>query len=164
MRAVSGSGRGDFVLNKGWLECLADPLGGEWIWHPEFDLGWDASIPVLVVDVNGDGLADLIVVGSHSYGLSWWEQGRDSGGVRTWTLHPSDSFNSEYHDLHWRDIDGDGEPELVTGKRYQAHPNDGDPGGGENFSKQVITYGPLGARHSGSAQCGQFGFPKRPSR
>ena len=117
---VSGSGRGDFVLNKGWLECPADPLHGEWAWHPEFDLGWDASIPVLVADVNGDGLADLIVGGSHSYGLSWWEQRRDVDGARTWTKHPIDPFNSEYHDLHWADIDGrrsarTGDGEAVPG-------------------------------------------------
>ena len=159
---VSGGGRGDIVLGQGWQECPADPLGGEWVWHPEFDLGGDASIPILVADVNGDGRSDLIVGGSHSYGLSWWEQGQDAQGQRTWAKHPIDPFNSEYHDLQWADIDGDGEYELVTGKRYQAHPNDGDPGGwddigiyyfkwnGESFSKQVISYGPLGA----GAGCG----------
>lgn len=153
---INGDGRGDFILNKGWLEAPADPLTGEWAWHPEFDLGGDASIPILVVDVNGDGLNDLIVGSSHSYGLNWIEQSRDADGERIWTKHPIDPFNSEYHDLHWADIDGDGQNELVTGKRYQAHPNDGDPGGwddvgiyyfkwtGEGFSKQVISYGPLG--------------------
>ena len=51
------------------------------------------------------------------------------------------------------DIDGDGEEELITGKRYRAH-NGNDPGefddygtyyfkwNGESFSKQVIDYGP----------------------
>lgn len=152
---VDGDGLGDFILNKGWLECPADPLNGEWTFHPEFDLGGDASIPVLVVDVNGDGVNDLIVGGSHSYGLNWYEQ-KSEGGARTWTKHPIDPFNSEYHDLHWVDIDGDGKNELVTGKRYHAHPNDSDPGGwddigiyyfqwnGESFSKQVIAYGPPG--------------------
>ena len=52
-----------------------------------------------------------------------------------------------------RDIDGDGERELVTGKRYRAHcgndPGEYDPVGiyyfkwtGEGFAKQVIDYGP----------------------
>jgi hypothetical protein len=55
--------------------------------------------------------------------------------------------------MQWVDIDGDGQPELVTGKRYRAHcgrdPGEQDDVGiyyfkwnGESFSKQVITYGP----------------------
>ena len=145
----TADGRGDFILNKGWLECPADPLGGEWILHPEFDLGWDASIPILVVDVNGDGLNDLIVGGSHSYGLYWWEQGRDADGGRTWTKHPIDPFNSEYHDLHWADIDGDGQNELVTGKRYQAHPNDGDPGGWDDIGIYYFKWNGEGVQQAG---------------
>jgi hypothetical protein len=92
---------------------------------------------------------------SHAYGLDWWEQGRDDEGARTWTRHPIDPYNSQYHDMHWVDIDGDGERELVTGKRFRAHcgsdPGSGDPTGiyyfkwtGEGFAKQVVVYGPQG--------------------
>jgi hypothetical protein len=149
---INGDGRGDFVLRRGWLEAPADPLHGEWILHEEFDLG-SASVPILVVDVNGDGLNDLIVGQAHDYGLDWYEQGRDSRGGRTWRKHPIDPYNSQYHDLFWVDLDGDGACELVTGKRYRAH-NGRDPGeyddyglycfkwNGESFSKQVIDYGP----------------------
>ena len=35
--------------------------------------------------------------------------------------HPIDPSNSQFHDLQWADIDGDGVPELITGKRYRAH-------------------------------------------
>lgn len=149
---VNGDGRGDIILAKGWLEAPEKPLGGaKWKFHEEFDLG-SASIPILVVDVNGDGLADLIVGQSHGYGLDWWEQ-RKERGKRKWIKHPIDPFNSQYHDLWWIDIDGDGRPELVTGKRYRAHCGH-DPGGydpvglyyfkwtGEGFAKQVIDFGP----------------------
>jgi hypothetical protein len=149
---INGDGRGDIVLSRGWLEAPEDPLGGApWAFHEEFDLG-SASCPVLVADVNGDGLADLIVGQAHGYGLHWWEQ-RFEGGARSWVQHPIDLTNSQYHDLWWVDIDGDGEPELVTGKRYRAHcgrdAGGYDPVGiyyfkwtGEGFSKQVIDYGP----------------------
>ena len=149
---INGDGRGDFVMKKGWLEAPADPLTGTWIFHPDFDLG-SASVPVLVIDVNGDGLNDLIVGQAHAYGLDWWEQCIDSQGVRSWKKHPIDPFNSQYHDMQWVDIDGDGQCELLTGKRYRAH-NDRDPGtfdgvgtyyfkwNGESFSKQIIDFGP----------------------
>ncbi len=153
---VSGSGRGDFVLSGGWLEAPADPFGGKWRFHPDFDLG-PASVPILVADVNGDGLADLIVGGAHRYGLDWWEQVPDAGrgGGRSWRRHPIDPDGSQYHDMHWADIDGDGRPELVTGKRWRAHcgrdPGADDPVGilyfkwdGRGFSRHVIDFGPAG--------------------
>ena len=148
---ITGNGRGDLVLQGGWLEAPQDPYTREWTFHADLHLG-SASIPILVVDVNGNGLNDLIVGQSHAYGLDWWEQRLADGGERTWIRHPIDPYNSQYHDLHWVDIDGDGQEELVTGKRYRAHcgrdPGAGDDGGlyyfkwnGESFSKQVIDYG-----------------------
>ena len=80
----------------------------------------------------------------------------DASGARAWMVHPIDPYNSQYHDLQWVDLDGDGQCELVTGKRYRAHCGR-DPGSyddvgiyyfkwnGESFSKQVIDYGPPGA-------------------
>jgi len=112
-------------LMAGWKR-RKDPYAGTWTLHREFNLG-SASIPILVVDVNGDGLNDLIVGQAHGYGLDWLEQARDSDGNRVWIKHPIDPYNSQYHDLQWADIDGDGQNELITGKRFRAH-NDHEPG------------------------------------
>ncbi|NBD24560.1 FG-GAP repeat domain-containing protein [Paenibacillus glycinis] len=151
---VNGDGRMDVILPGGWLEHPADPFAGTWTFHPEFSLG-SASVPILGHDVNGDGLIDLIVGQAHDYGLHWLEQGRAADGSRTWTKHEIDMSGSQFHDLWLVDLDLDGEPELITGKRYRAH-NDGDPGafddiglyyykiGGGAFEKHVIDYGPAG--------------------
>jgi len=149
---INGDGRGDIVLAGGWIEAPENPLDGEWVFHAEFDLG-SASVPILVHDVNGDGLADLIVGQAHNYGLAWWEQGKDPSGKRTWTKHDIDPERSQYHDMTLVDIDNDGELELVTGKRYRAHqghdPGSADPLGlyyfkikGGQFERFTIDYGP----------------------
>ncbi|WP_395277106.1 FG-GAP repeat domain-containing protein [Halalkalibaculum sp. DA384] len=151
---INGDGRGDFIISEGWLEAPEDLETGEWTLHEEFDLD-DASVPILVVDVNKDGKNDLIVGQGHSYGLDWYEQSVTSGGDRSWIKHSIDPNNSQFHTMEWVDIDGDGEYELVTGKRYHAH-NGNDPGGddpiglyyykwnGEVFVKNTISFGPLG--------------------
>jgi hypothetical protein len=153
---LAGNGRMDIVLHQGWLEAPADPWAGTWTWHPDFKWDWwGSSVPMLVADVNGDGLGDVIVGNGHGYGLSWLEQRRDKAGRRTWINHPIDPFNAQYHDLAWVDLDGDGKPELLTGKRHRAHcgrdPGEWDDVGiyyfkwtGESFAKQVIDYGPIG--------------------
>lgn len=149
---INGNGRADIVLADGWLEAPEDTWKGEWKWRPEFNLP-HASVPILVVDLTGNGLGDLIVGCGHGYGLDWYEQVVNGDGERQWRRHPIDPFNAQYHDMKWIDIDGDGQKELVTGKRWRAH-NGNDPGGGdyvglyyfkwngEGFSKQIIDYGP----------------------
>jgi hypothetical protein len=149
---ISGSGRGDFVLADGWLEAPQRPYDQPWTWHPEFKLGM-ASVPVLVVDANGDGVNELIVGAAHNFGLDWLQPRRNDDGTRSWIRHPIDPWASQYHDMHWVDIDGDGACELVTGQRYRAH-NGNDPGeynpigiyyfkwNGESFTKEVVDYGP----------------------
>lgn len=152
---VNGDGKGDLIVHNGWLEAPERPFSGTWAFHPDFDFG-TASIPILLVDVNKDGLKDIIVGQAHGYGLDWYEQNADQKTKkRNWIKHPIDPNNSQFHTMEWTDLDGDGEMELVTGKRYRAH-NGHDPGGndpvgiyyykwnGESFSKQIISYGIFG--------------------
>jgi hypothetical protein len=150
---INGDGRGDFVIPEGWLEAPKDLRNGIWKLHEAFKLE-GASVPIIVEDVNKDGLTDFIVGQGHDYGLNWYEQEKN-GAVITFKKHAIDPFQSQYHTMEWVDIDNDGEMELVTGKRYRAH-NGNDPGGndfmgmyyfkwnGESFTKNVISYGPLG--------------------
>jgi hypothetical protein len=150
---INGDGRGDFIVAEGWLEAPKDLKNGTWKLHEAFQLG-AASVPIIVTDVNSDGLNDLIVGQGHDYGLHWYEQIKE-GNTLSFVKHAIDPFQSQYHTMEWVDIDNDGAMELVTGKRYRAH-NGNDPGGndfmgmyyfkwnGESFTKNVISYGPFG--------------------
>ena len=162
---LNGDGRGDFIVSDGWAEAPSQSsppsglpsgshgVGGLWKFHPDFNLG-TASIPIIVTDVNQDGVNDFIVGQGHSYGLDWYEQKREGTSIK-FIKHPIDPFQSQYHTMAWVDIDNDGKMELITGKRYRAHngndPGDNDPPGlyyfkwnGESFTKGIISYGPLG--------------------
>ncbi len=145
---LNGDGRGDFVVWNGWFEAPAKPFEQEWTWHEGPALFDSASVPILVHDVNADGRNDIIVGAGHHWGLAWWEQGAGT----TWTRHDIETERSQFHEMALADLDGDGAPELVTGKRWRAHP-EGDPGvndpvglyyykinGGE-FARHVIDYG-----------------------
>lgn len=150
---INGDGRGDIIISDGWLETPEDLENGKWIHHADFQLG-DASIPIIITDVNKDGLADLIVGQGHDYGLFWLEQ-KQSAGKINFEKQEIDPFSSQYHTMKWLDLDGDGKMELLTGKRHRAH-NGKDPGGkedaglyyfqwtGSSFSKSIISYGSLG--------------------
>ena len=126
---VSGDGRPDVIVRNGWYEAPEDPYSGKWTFHEDFDLG-SASVPILVYDVNNDGVPDLIYGHAHGYGLFWLEQQIKADGSRNWVKHEIDTAWSQAHYLALVDLDGDGECELVTGKRHRAH-NGNDPGGND---------------------------------
>ena len=133
---VNGDGRNDVLTPVAWYEHLAD---GGWKKHP-LNIGFQGgklghASNLIVFDVNKDGLADIIVSSAHKYGIFWWEQlkERDAAGEIQFRKHVIDDTWTQAHYLGWGDIDNDGVPELVTGKRFMAH-NGGDPD----------EYGPLG--------------------
>jgi hypothetical protein len=120
---INGDGRNDIITPKGWLEAPPDPRQGHWIWHPDFDLP-DTGF-IYAVDINGDGRTDLVSSAAHDYGIFWMEQG--PGGH--WTKHMIDDTWSQSHALTMVDVNRDGKPDFLTGKRYMAH--DHDPGARE---------------------------------
>ena len=69
-----------------------------------------------VIDINGDGRNDVLTTSAHSYGLCWFEQRADG----TWQQHVIDHSWSHAHASALADMNGDGRPDLVTGKRFQS--------------------------------------------
>lgn len=118
---VNGDGRNDILTPKGWFEAPADPRAGPWKWRPEFELGGVGFIHAL--DVNEDGRNDLVTSAAHDYGVFWMERG-ESG---SWSKRVIDESWSQAHAMTMVDLNGDGRPDFLTGKRYMAH-NGRDPG------------------------------------
>jgi hypothetical protein len=136
---INGDGRTDIVSPYGWWE--QPPKGtpdGPWPYHP-FAFGrWPRAggsvggAAMAVYDVNGDGLNDVVTsLGAHGWGLAWFEQKRDQSGAISFTEHMiMDDYStknaggvtfSELHGLTAADIDGDGIPDIVVGKRVFSH-------------------------------------------
>jgi hypothetical protein len=86
-----------------------------------------------VTDVNGDGRPDVITsIKAHSYGLSWFEQNKDGSFAEHVILGKTKEDNadgkgfSQIHAIQLEDINGDGLPDIVCGKRRWAHGIKGD--------------------------------------
>lgn len=118
---LNGDGRSDVVCPAGWWEAPAERARLPWTFQ-RAKLGFEAPAQMLILDVNGDGRADVVSSGAHRYGLWWYEQTPEG-----WKPHEIDHNISQLHALHLADLNGDGLPDLVTGKRYWAH-REGDEG------------------------------------
>ncbi|GAC1427015.1 MAG: FG-GAP-like repeat-containing protein [Acidobacteriaceae bacterium] len=143
---IDGDGKADILTPFGWFQNV-DANNDKWNWHGDWQLG-DAGFPILGYDVNHDGKMDLIYGQGHGYGLFWLEQ-TGSGENRKWVQHTIDASFSQSHALLLADIDGDGEPELITGKRYRGHSGN-DPGSYDPvvlYAYKMVNDAPGGSSH-----------------
>jgi hypothetical protein len=113
----------------------------------------DHTSQMLVYDVDGDGRNDVVTSNAHKHGIFWYQQTRE-GDKTLWKQHLIDDTWSQAHSLALADLDGDGVPELIAGKRFMAHnghdPDESGPlgvyfyklkrGAPATWTKHVISY------------------------
>lgn len=127
---INNDGRLDILVGTGWYEGPdSNPLQNRWRFHQAWQI--QGACPMIVYDVDGDGRNDVLASNAHDFGISLWRNaGVDGSGEVKFEESLIDDSYSQAHCLHLADLDGDGVPELVTGKRVRAH-NGRDPGGTE---------------------------------
>ncbi len=137
---LNGDGRADILERNGWWENPGPtaPTGAPWRFHPvAFAAGRNGGAQMLVVDIDGDGLPDVLTsLDAHRFGLSWFRQSRAADGAISFTEHrilddkPENSAGGlalgQMHALVLTNQLVAGRTVLVTGKRFWAHGPKGD--------------------------------------
>jgi hypothetical protein len=125
---VNGDGINDVMIRGGWWEGPRDMKTSPWKFH-EANLG-ESCAQMIPYDLDGDGDTDIITSSAHAYGMWWFEQISDANKNIIFVKHTIDSTFSESHSLVMVDVNRDGLPDLITGKRFYSHQGRG-PGGQE---------------------------------
>ena len=122
---VNADGRSDIIIRHGWWEAPLDRTKVPWTFH-ETNFGEDCS-QMYSYDFDVDGDKDVISTSAHAFGI-WWHENTSEEGRMSFSRHLIDSTFSQTHGLAFTDMNKDGLPDLITGKRFFAHLGK-DPGG-----------------------------------
>lgn len=128
---LNSDGRTDVLIAHGWWEQPENATAGKWEFHP-YVLGQDGVNAERLADIHAedldmDGDQDLIGSSAHAFGI-WWFENVGSSQKPQFKGHLIDGSFSQTHAMEYVDINGDGQKDIVTGKRFFAH-NGRDPGG-----------------------------------
>ena len=129
---VNGDGKLDLIEKEGWWEQPANLADGA-LWTKHAFHFADAASQMYAFDFNGDGRADIVsCLNAHGYGLAWNEQKDDGSFAQHLIMGKTPAENAqgvcftEPHAVAIADMNGDGLPDIVTGKRHWAHGPEGD--------------------------------------
>jgi len=113
-----------------------------WTKHT-IDADFDGARSVKAVDIDGDGLKDVVGAALLADAVTWWRNNGDS----TWTEYPIDTTFGMAHMVYSFDIDADGDSDVVaaayTSNAIAWWRNDG--GIPIQWTKQIIDGSFLGA-------------------
>lgn len=135
---INADGRKDIVNPNGWWEQPKVDTGQLWAYHSTAfgryaHRSTNAGGSLIgVFDVDGDGLNDVVTsLNAHGFGLAWFKQHGDKSGAITFARYLiADNYRygsknelvfSEAHGAAVADMDKDGIPDFIIGKRYWSH-------------------------------------------
>ena len=121
---LDSDGDNDLVINGMWLENKS----GEWIFR-DYDKRWytqktgkeghwsDNNTRVAVADINKDGKPDIVISQSEAVGmpLTWYENPGSPAKKSKWKANII-SRQDNLHSLSINDFNGDGTPDVMTGR------------------------------------------------
>jgi hypothetical protein len=135
---VNDDGRKDILSKDGWWEQPAQPTDDSWKMHP-FAFSGPGGAQMYALDLDKDGKTEVVTsLAAHAYGLAVYKKSpsnpEDWDRIDIMTdkveTSPTGLAISQLHAIDMADIDGDGELDIITGKRFWAH-NGKDPGENE---------------------------------
>ncbi len=138
---VNNDGHLDLIEKDGWWQNPNQESGREkqtaaehWVFHPFAFAGGGSQM--FAVDLTGDGRNEVLTgLAAHGFGLVYYRATNPAATqferVEIMSDDPATSpvglAVSQLHAVDLGDINGDGVPDIVTGKRWWAHANH-DPG------------------------------------
>ena len=146
---VDDDGRLDLLAKNGWWKNPSTPTEAPWKFHP-VEFSGPGGAQMYAVDLDRDGKTEVITsLAAHGYGLAIYKKVESPNGLQ-WTRQdimtdnaetsPTGLAVSQLHAIDMADVDGDGQLDIVTGKRFWAH-NGNDAG--ENEPPMLVWFKPV---------------------